>query len=347
MRQEPSGEPVWQYGLLPAGRLGDYEDWHYRFAVDAYAHNGLRALAKILGQIAPDDARRFARETAAFREKIGRAVFRSMAAAPVARLRDGAWIRVIPPRTHLRGRDYGWIPNILCGAHSLIDGEVIEPDEPAATCILKDLEDNLFMSPASYFTAEHDWFSRGGIALKPNLVNTPVTYLLRDELPRVLRPFYNTFAVSYYPDVHTFTEWTPSFGTGGGPAYKASDEAAFLTWLRLFLLREAGDVLHIATGAPRRRFRQGERMELHGAATFFGQAAFPIQSKVHEGFIEAAITLAPGSRARRLALRLRHPDGRPMARAEGKGRPWTDFDAQSERVFLPAKAGQTRVRVWY
>lgn len=348
MQQQMSGETVWHYGLLPAGQLEDNEEWHYWFAVNAWAHKGLKTFARALEEVDPPQSRRLAQEAAVYREDIRRAVFRSMAATPVAPLRDGTWIPVIPPRTSLRGRDHGWIRNILYGAHSLIDGDVVAPQELAATWILKDLEDNLFMAPMSFSTAEQDWFSRGGITLQPNLVNTPVTYLLRDELPQALRAFYNTFAVSYYPDVHAFTEWTPSFGVSGGPFYKTSDEACFLTWLRLFLLREADeDTLEIAPGAPRRWFHAGKSIDVAGAATFFGPIGVRIESRLHEGFIQATVDLPPGFRARRLAIRLRHPDARPMSRAQRNGLPWTDFDARRERIFIPAEPGRSVVRAWY
>jgi hypothetical protein len=101
----------------------------------------------------------------------------------------------------------------------MVDCGIFGPEEEITGWILKDHEDNLFMAPWSFSVPESAWFSRGGITLQPNLVNTPVTYLLRDQIPQALRPFYNTFADSYYPDINAFTEWTPSFGTSGGPFY--------------------------------------------------------------------------------------------------------------------------------
>jgi hypothetical protein len=347
MRKGDSGALVWEYGLLPPGQLEDNAEWHFWFAVNAWAHKGLIAFSRALEEIDPALSRHFAQEAASYREDIRRAVFRSMAASPAAPLRDGSWVPVIPSRTRLHGRDHGWIRNILYGAHSLIDGEVIVPDEPAASWILKDLEDNLFMAPMSFSTAENDWFSRGGMTLQPNLVNTPVTYLLRGEIPHALRALYNVYAVSIHPDVHAFAEWVPSYGAGGGPSYKTSDEACFLAWLRLFLLREHSATLEIASGAPRRWFRHGERIELAGAATFFGQASFRIESHARAGFIDAVVDLPAEFRARQVSLRLRHPEGRKIVRAERNSEPWAGFDPEGERVTLPAEPGETRVRVWF
>jgi hypothetical protein len=347
MRTTPEGEKVWEYGLLPPGQLEDNEEWFHWFAVNAYAYRGLRAAAEAIADIDPAEGARLAKQAASYRDDIRAAALRSMAAAPAVPLRDGAWVPLIPPRTHLHGRDYGWIRNILYGALTLIDCAVFEPGEPVAEWILKDYEDNLFMSPWSFSVPESGWFSRGGITLQPNLVNTPLVYLWRDEIAHALRPFYNTFAVSYYPDVNAFTEWVPMFGTSGGPFYKTSDEACFLTWLRLFLLREDGDVLKIAFGAPRRWFRTGERIVLHQAAAFFGPVSYEIRSRLADGYIDADLKLPQNFRAKRILLRLRHPENKKLIRVEVNKTEWPQFHPTGETIELPPTSGQTTVRAYF
>jgi hypothetical protein len=269
-----------------------------------------------------------------------------MAAAPVAQLQDGTWVPVVPPRTHLHGRDTGWIRNILYGPLAMIDCGIFDPHEQVAEWILKDHEDNLFMAPWSFSVPENEWFSRGGITLQPNLVNTPMTYLRRDAVGHALRPFYNTFAVSYYPDVNAFTEWAPSFGTSGGPFFKTSDEAGFLTWLRQMLLREEGETLWIASGAPKRWFRHGQRIELGGGATYFGKVSFAIRSRVAEGFIEAVIDLPQSFRGKEVLLRLRHPEGKKITRAAIDGAACT-VDPARDLIRVPATPGAKTVRAYY
>lgn len=347
MRRDPEGHKVWEYGLLPPGQLEDNEEWHHWFAVNAYAHKGLRWAARAVAELDPAQGKRLMEEAERYRQDIREAVMRSLGAAPVAPLRDGSWIPVIPPRTGLHGRDVGWIRNILYGALTLVDGEVFSPDEQPVTWILKDLEDNLFMAPWSFSVAEHDWFSRGGITLQPNLVNTPMVYLARDGIAQALRAFYNTFAASYYPDIHAFTEWLPSFGTSGGPFYKVSDEACFLAWLRMLLLREEDETLKIAFGAPRRWFTAGQHIALEDAATFFGKMSFEIRSLVHQGYVEARIHLPRDFRARRIAIRLRHPEGKKIARVEFDDARWSDVDAERDVVLIPVREGLLRVRAWF
>jgi len=346
MRTGPDGRRVWEYGLLPPGQLEDNEEWHHWFAVNGYAYKGLKYFARALGDMDPEASRRYAREAEAYRADIREAALRSMEASPVAPLRDGTWVPTVPPRTHLHGRDIGWIRNILYGSIVLVDTEVFSPDEPISDWILRDLEDNLFMAPWSFSVPESDWFSRGGITLQPNLVNAPMIYLERDQIPHALRAFYNTFGVSFYPDVIAFTEWVPSFGTSGGPFYKTSDEAAFLIWLRQLLVREMPDGLWIASGIPRRWLRHGERIQVESAATYFGPVSFEIRSRVAEGLIEAQVELPAAFQGRRVLLRLRHPDGRKIAGAEVNGVA-INFDADKELILLPPRPGKHTVRVRY
>jgi len=347
-RLQPDGGPVWEYGLLPAGQLEDNEEWQYWFAVNAYAHKGLKAAAEVIAEIDPAEGARLRDEARRYRDDIRAALRRSMAAAPVVPRGDGTWIPYLPSRTHLHGPDYGWIRNILYGAHALIDGEVIDPGETWAAWILQDLEDNRFMAPDSFPVAEQDWFSRGGITLQPNLVNTPLTYLARNEIPQALRAFYNTFAASYFEDVNIFAEWVPSFGRPGGPYYKTSDEAGFLTWLRMLLVREEGGTLQLARGAPRRWFRHGEVIEVEDAATFFGKISFRIASRVAERRLAADIRPAAGFRAQRLALTLRHPDKKRPRRIQAAGADVTSsWDPRTETLTIPAQPGAMQVEIDY
>ncbi len=185
------------------------------------------------------------------------------------------------------------------------------------------------------------------MALQPDLVNLFVSYLERDELPQALRSFYNDFAVSYYPDVNAFTEWVPTLGIGGGPSYKTSDEAAFLTWLRLMLVRESGDRLYLDSGAPRAWFLPGRAIEVDRAATFFGELSFRIESHTERGFIEAHISPPQRSRPKEIVLRLRHPSGERIVRVELSGENWTKFDAERETIVLPRDKRVITVRAFY
>ena len=342
-----SGDPVPEYGLLPAGQLEDNEDFAYWFAVNAYAYRGLRAAARALSEIDPGTGSRLAKVAAEYRTDIRSAAVRAMARVPVVPLRDGTFVPAIPPRTPLHGRDLGWIRNILYGSLALIDCGVFEANEPVANWILEDYEDNLFMADDSMGVPERDWFSRGGITLQPNLVNTPVAYMQRNQLPQALRALYNSFAVSYYPDVSAYTEWVPSMGIGGGPFFKTSDEAAFLTFLRMMLVREQGDSLCLNCGAPQNWLRTGAVVEIEQAPTYFGHIGFRIQSHLDEGFVDADISCARDLNARDIELHLRTVDEKKISSVQVDGKKWDSFDAEKATVTLPVQTGQRHLRADY
>ncbi len=105
--------------------------------------------------------------SAAYREDILRAFTEAMQRSPVVRLRDGSWIPHIPPEVHRRGRTFGWITETLEGAIHMIRTGLIEPDGRMATWIIKDFEDNLYISEQYGYNITGDeferyWFSRGG-----------------------------------------------------------------------------------------------------------------------------------------------------------------------------------------
>ena len=201
--------------------------------------------------------------------------------------------------------------------------------------------------PSHSASPEQDWFSRGGITLQPNLVNTTVTYLERDEPAHALRAFYNAFAVGYYPDVNAFTEWEPSFGKSGGPFFKTSDEAGSLAWLRLMLVREDGDKLYLASGAPRRWFAPIRRSRSKARPHSSAQSPSGSNLTRTKGHVDATVRLPDSFRAKEIRLRLRHPDGKHFTRVEMDGQPWTQFDSAHEWITVPVSAGTKNIRAFF
>ncbi len=103
----PTGEPVPEFGLLPAGHLEDNNDWGHWFSVNAYAGAGLSGLARALREVGDPDAARYEREARAYLEDLRAAVRRAVEDAPVIRLRDNTWVPYVPTRVHQRIRMFG------------------------------------------------------------------------------------------------------------------------------------------------------------------------------------------------------------------------------------------------
>ncbi|MFH1086352.1 MAG: hypothetical protein V1772_11400, partial [Chloroflexota bacterium] len=309
MRLGTDVHPAPEWGLLPPGHLEDNPEWRHWFAVNAHAYKGMGAIALVLGDSAPAEAERLAAEAEAYRQDLRRAALRAMEEAPVVRLLDGTCVPHIPTQTGLRGRAWGWFREAAYGALHLLEGDVFAPDEQEMTWLLKDLEDNLFVSRewGRPVDLDQSWFSQGGVAIQANLMDLAIDYLRRGQIEHGLRALFNNFAASLYPQVRAFTEHPViALGHGVGPFYKSSDEAKALTWLRAFLVREEGNVLWIAPGAPRAWYAPGGSFGVRGVATFFGPLSYRIEAEreaVTAG-IDAPMRTPPAE----LRLRVRRPD---------------------------------------
>jgi hypothetical protein len=331
-----SGDKSPAWGLLPAGDLEDNPEWFHWFAVNAHAYAGMRSAALALADFQTEVAEKIAAEARAYREEIRQAVRLAMINAPVVRLRDGTCIPHIPARTGIRGRELGWFREAADGAIQLLEGGVFDPGEEEITWILKDLEDNLFISTdwGHAINIEADWFSQGGFTIQPNLIDLGIDYLRRGQIKHALRALFNNFAVSLYPGVRAFAEHAvEKLGRGVGPFYKSSDEAKSLLWLRDYLLREDDEELHLASGAPRAWFAAGESFRVERAATFFGPVSFQIVSDESEVSVE--IELSEERAPRDLILHLRPFDQKPLQTLTINSKRELDFQPGSEQIHIP------------
>jgi hypothetical protein len=271
-----------------------------------------------------------------------------MVEAPVVRLLDGTYIPHMPTRTGLRGRERGWFREAGYGALHLLEGNVFDPDEEEMTRVLKDLEDNLFVSRdwGRPVDVERYWFSHGGVTIQPGLTDLAIDYLRRGQIEHALRTLFNFYASSLYPDVRVFTEHpVVELGHGVGPFYKSSDESKALVWLRAFLLREEGDSLHLAPGVPRNWFAPGQSFGVRGMASFFGTVTYQVQSNSSHAAIE--IELMNRRPPRQLVLHLRRPGREPMRTVVVNDRVNTDYDPFGESVHIAAPSGALSIQVDY
>ncbi len=362
----PDGSRPVEFGLAPAGDLEDVEEYLYFYATDAYFHLGMKTAAAALAaaaravqkhapadsaavaawQLVQRDADRLALDAEAFRQDIAASLDEAVATSPVVALKDGAWVPYVPPRAYApTHRAEGWIREALYPALHLVNGEVFDARHPFVDWMIQDLEDNLFLSPESgYGVADEraEFFDHGGFTLQPNLLDLPLVYLERDQVPNFLRAFYNTAAVSLYPDTSCFAEWVPKFGEGGGPLYKTPDECKFVQWLRQMLVLERGEALELGLGVPRAWMTEGRHVKVKRAATYFGRLDLEIESHVAAGEIRAVVRLEPTVAPKALRLRLRHPDGRGITSATVNGRS-ARLDSTRQLIELPPNATRWEV----
>jgi len=327
-------------GLLPAGSLEDIRDWRCWMSNNVYSWWGMNNSAAALNDAGIPEGKRLLEEASAYREDILAAFTEAMRRSPVVKLRDGSWIPHIPPEVHRRGRTFGWITETLEGPIHLIRTGLLEPWDRRATWIIKDFEDNLYISEQYGYNItgeqfERYWFGRGGISMQANLLCNPIPYLLRDEPQHFLRAYFNAFAVSYWPDTRMMTEHAlPNIGDWRGDHYKSSDEANSTFWLRMMFIEERGDQLWLGAAIPRYWLADGNKIGIENASTYFGPMSVSFESKISKDRIE--VTLEPPKRnpPKKIYIRFRHPEGKKIARCELNGKPYKNFDPEKEWVVI-------------
>lgn len=338
-----SSDDRWGRGLLPPGHLEDPPEWLWWFSVNAYAARGMRMTAESLAEIDDPQAQRIAREAADFDQCLRDSCRESMLRAPVVRLRDGSYVLFQPTRSRLRGRDLGWIRDALYGPVHLIDCGVYADDSPEAEWILRDSEDNVFISEErgrSLTDFERQWFSWGGITIQSNLLPNPLIYLRRGQREHAIRAFYNSLAANVFEDVRTFTEHpVEAYGLGQGPFFKSPDESAFIVWMRHLLICEKGEDLWLLAGAPSGWLQSGNTIHVQRAATWFGPMDLNIQSSEAPPQITCQIAGPTRNPPRSIRLDV----GRPVRAVTIDGEPDSTFDPAKGIIHLPG--GLPRVEI--
>ncbi len=340
-------------GLLPPGFLEDIKDWRSWLSTNVYSWWGMHNAAAALDAAGLPEGKRLLKEAAAYRKDILAAFTEAMRRSPVVRLRDGSWIPHVPPDVHRRGRTFGWITETLEGAIHMIRTGIIEPWDRISTWIIKDFEDNLYISEQYGYNItgaefERYWFSRGGISMQANLLCNPIPYLLRDEPGHFLRAYFNAFAVSYFPDTRMMTEHAlPNIGDWRGDHYKASDEANSTYWLRMMFVQERGDELFLGSAVPRYWLADGKHCGIENASTYFGPMSVKYESQADEGRIQMTIDPPRRNPPKRILVRFRHPDGRRMTRCQVNGRAYNRFAPAKELVVLTQCRKPTRIIAYY
>jgi hypothetical protein len=151
-----------------------------------------------------------------------------------------------------------------------------------------------------------------------------------------LRAFFNGFASAYYPDIAMCNEHClPELGYPVGDHFKSSDEAQVACWLRLMFIREDGEDLVLGQALPRDWLSDGRVCEIERAPTHFGSMGLRVASHAAEDHIDVTLTPPDRNPPRRIILRLRHPESRPLKSVVVNGALHSNFDPQMEWIVLP------------
>ncbi len=352
MKLGPKGGHVPEYGLLPAGSLEDVTDFWYWLSTNAFSWWGLSNAAAALADFGHPEGAALVKEAESYRQDILHAYREAAVRAPVVRLRDGTYVPDFPSNPYTRGRAHGWLRETLEGAIMLPITRLMDPKSREAEWILKDYEDNRYISDKFGYSIpvfDRFWFSRGGFSMQPNLLHGPLPYFYRDQIEDFLRAYFNPFAAAFDPTLRMLCEHPlPELGYFVGDHYKTSDEAQSTYWLRLMFVAELGGALHLGRGLPRYWLRDGETIGIKDASTYFGKTSYEIRSKAKEGRIEMSLDPPSRNAPREIIVRFRHPEAKPIRQVMVNGEGWQDFDAAQGDIRLPGTtSGHTEIVAEY
>ena len=108
------------------------------------------------------------------------------------------------------------------------------------------------------------------------------------------------------------------------------------------LYMESGDTLKLLPGIPRIWMKDGEKIEINNARSYFGQFDLTVQSDLKNNCIEAYLKCNSMRLPEIITLRIPHPDGlKPL---EIKGGEYID---KTETVVIRPFRGSSKVKLIY
>ena len=340
----------WERGFLPAGGLEDVADFHYWLVNNVMAWRGCDWTARALAEIEHPEAARLRQETDDYRTDLLRGFETARRHSPLVRLRDGRWVPHYPSRLYRRGRDVGWIREVLEGSVYLLLAGLYDPNGKEAQWILDDYQDNRYMSPPYGYIVEdpeQNWFARGGFSIQPNLLAGLMPYLDRDEPEVYIWMFFNAWAACYREEINAIVEHPmPVLGFSNAVPFKTSDQANAMTWLVHMFVYTMGETLHLGRAVPRYWLAGEQETGAVGVATCFGGVGVRFRAEKGNRRISAEVTLDLRRQPESISLRFRHPGRTPIREVLVNGEPHNEFDPAGD-VDLSGLSGVVNVVAAY
>jgi len=341
-----------EYGCLPSGSLEDVTDYWYWLSTNSATVWGFLALSEAIADYGHPEGKRLQQDAQAYYTDFMNAVTESRIRCTVVRLRNGTYVPKYPSHLHERGRSHGWLRETLEGSVFLPAYRLLDPMSIETEWIMKDYEDNLYISDEyGYAIPAFDdfWFSRGGVSMQANLLDSPLPYLWRDDIKHYLRAYFNGFASAFYPEVSMCNEHSlPELGYPYGDHFKTSDEAQSTYWLRLMFVCELDRNLYLGRAIPRYWLEDGKSVSIERAASYFGELSFTIESHAASGQIKAIVDLPRRNNPEVIYVRIRHPQAKPIRSVSLNGQDYQKFDVEKEWIILPGNlSGQQEIVTKY
>lgn len=340
----------WEHGFLPAGSLEDVTEFHYWLSTNAVTWRATEHAARALETVEHSEAERIRAESDAFLADLLIGFTLSMESSPLMKLRDGRWVPTIPSRLYLRGRDFGWIREVLEGSVYLLLTGLVDPKSEKGAWILDDYLDNRYHSPPyGYHLRDTETLAahRGGFSIQPTLLAGLIPHLVRDEPELYIWMFFNAFCACYREEIEGFSEHPmPELGFSNSAQFKTSDEANAVMWMRYLFLYWDHSLLHVGRAVPRGWLGIPGRWGVTGVRTYHGTVD-AIYTVGPDGPARLQIDFSEEKSPGDFVARFRHPKGAQLQRVEVNGSSWDRFDVEKNDVDISGVASPIDIQVTF
>ena len=304
-------------GFIPAGSLEDVADFFYWLSTNTMTWRGVNNTAKALEAINHPEAPRIRESADEYGKSLIEGFNKACRLSPLVKLRDGRWVPHFPSRLYRRGRDIGWIREVLEGAVYLLISGLYDANSAEAGWILEDYLDNRYIkSPYTYvmWRPETNWFDYGGFSPQPNLLAGLMPHLDRDEPETYIYMFFNAWVSCYREEINAMVEHPcPILGFSNDAHPKTSDEANAVMWLRYMYVYGNNSGLYIGRAIPREWFSDGKKISAERVSTKYGDVSICYESEAAKGIISASADLDIRKQPAQTLIRIRHPEKLPIA----------------------------------
>jgi hypothetical protein len=357
-RLDASGRRVPEYGLAPPGVSADWCRFAYRFFNDAQYYHGLEMAGQALAAIGDPATPGILKDAQEYRKDIARAQHLMQARTPVVLLKNGTWAPATPALFGCYGNVEDFMPavydvatyvyNAEVGSHHLAASGVLDPASKEADWMIDYLEDIEFLRswrPGKIGPA--DAFDLGGFAkAQPYYCRIAEIYAQRDEVKPFIRSYFNPIPSLVAGEDLSFWE-SLTDGLPGNGWDKTHETGWFLCQSETMFVTERGDELWLAPFVTNHWLKDGMKVSVRNAPTRFGKVGYTITSNVAKGNIEAVVQLPENCTAKKVVLRLRHSEGKPMRSVSVQGKPHRDFDSKNETITFEPSDGSVAIRAEY
>jgi hypothetical protein len=228
----------------------------------------------------------------------------------------------------------------LCSPIYMVEMGLIGADDPKASWINRTIEKYVMTSGLP--TLERPGY------IDPHYVyNQALSQLLRGETGKFLWTFYSVFAYGQSRTTYATLECNDIVTGSSGDAWDSlrmphmHSNSRVLALLRIALLLEDGDALHLLAGTPRGWLEPGKSVEVRKAPTRFGEVDILCKSLPSGREIATRID-PPHRKPARIILHVRPPSrSGSLASVTVNGKEWTGF--RGENIDLGRLSSRTLV----